>query len=99
MGCLLSNACPSSHRVDNCRSLSLASAFSLTWFKDLDGSSVGQAVVDGLTTPGLPSEIDWAVLQAEQFPDGVVSVSHAVAEHETWVAVTGASNPLQAILT
>lgn len=64
----------------------------LNRFKDFDGSTVGQAVVDGLTQPGIPSKIDWSVLQAEQFPDGIVGVSHAVAEHQTWVAVTGSSN-------
>jgi hypothetical protein len=68
--------------------------FLLILYKDFDGGSVGQAVVDGLTMPGLPFPIDWAVLRAEQFPDGVASVFHGVAEHETWVAVIGESNPI-----
>ncbi|EKM78188.1 hypothetical protein AGABI1DRAFT_75664 [Agaricus bisporus var. burnettii JB137-S8] len=73
-------------------------SYNLTgWIIDFDGSTVGQAVVDGLTQPGIPSKIDWSVLQAEQFPDGIAGVSHAVAEHQTWVAVTvnsGASDRL-----
>lgn len=61
--------------------------------QDFDSGLVGQSVIAGLTTSGSTSRVTWTVVAAEQFPNGVSDVSHAVLEEKTWIAVTSTPSP------
>ncbi|KAF8915948.1 hypothetical protein CPB85DRAFT_1217167 [Mucidula mucida] len=57
------------------------------WLVDFDGSTLGSAVVQGLTRDTSPeARVTWKVMDAAQF-SGPDEVAHLVVEQKTWVAV------------
>ena len=63
----------------------------LTWnfeSQDFDGGSVGQAVVNGLTSTQTPSGVmAWRTVNASEFPGGVSQLGYAVVQQKAWAAV------------
>jgi len=58
------------------------------WVVDFDGGEVGQAVVQGLTSPSASSKVTWAPVNASEFPGGLGQVRDALIQQKTWAAVT-----------
>ncbi|KAG6812721.1 hypothetical protein H0H92_001082 [Tricholoma furcatifolium] len=60
------------------------------WVVDFDGGSIGQSVVQALTSAEVQAEglITYTAVDASLFPNGLDDVANAVREEKTWVVVT-----------
>ncbi|PBK61691.1 hypothetical protein ARMSODRAFT_623483 [Armillaria solidipes] len=67
------------------------------WVVDFDGSTVGNAVVQGLTAGSLSSKVTFTQVSASEFPGGWQEVANRVVEQKTWVAVVVHSNATSAL--
>ncbi|SJL15590.1 uncharacterized protein ARMOST_19091 [Armillaria ostoyae] len=65
------------------------------WVVDFDGSTVGNAVVQGLTAASKP--VTFTQVSASEFPGGWQEVANRVVEQKTWVAIVVHSNATSAL--
>ncbi|KAK0431546.1 hypothetical protein EV421DRAFT_2090044 [Armillaria borealis] len=67
------------------------------WVVDLDGSTVGNTVVQGLTAGSSSSKVTFTQVSASEFPGSWQEVANRVVEQKTWVAVVVHSNATSAL--